>query len=291
MTYLVLDTRYDGGLLLTDSPAGPVITSATPNPFNPASTLTIVIGAEVPEGEVFLRHSSYQIEQSFSSWVEDGETTITTSITPGGLPFAATLVLRVTPFEQANIDSTITIAPPSGSAAVVIDAPSFEIGSVLRGFTGNEPQDGWQMEHDDSANTTLNPDGTFTQIIQRDFQVRVWDASDYTRGAWGSAFTAAGIISVNGGEPLVAGDEFVVELARINASDVSFLVLVADAERWTLPLDSVDSETEAVFVAPDDLPTGTDFDLSLYESKTKKDLRLLRADYDDLLERVEALEA
>ncbi len=292
MAYFVLGPRLSGAIVLADSPAGPVITSATPNPIDQADTLTIVIGAQVPAGQVVLRFGSYEVAQTHSSWVEaSGQTTIITPITPGGLPFSGNILLRVKPLAVADIDATIIIEPTAGKKSVVIASPSTAVGSVLRGFTGNTPLNGWQMEHDDFPNTTLLPSGTFTQVVQRDFSVRVWDASDNTRGAFGSAFLAAGISDVNGGVPLVAGQLFTVTLSRINANDVSFLTLTHDTgTKWTVFVDSVTSSSVVSCRAPSDIPTGSTFTISALESKTKKDIRILKSGFDDLLARVIALE-
>ena len=292
MAFFVLEKRQSGAFVLADSPAGPVITSSTPSPFDPSDTLTIVIGAEVPAGSVKLRYGSYEVAQTHSSWVEgSGITTIVTPITPGGLPFSANLVLRVTPNLMADIDASIVIEPSAGSASIVIASPITTVGSVLHGYTGSAPLAGWQMEHNNSPNTTLNPNGTFTQVLQQDFAVRVWDDSDNTRGSWGSAFLAAGIVSVNAGDPLVAGESFPIVLSGVNGNDVSFLTLQQDAgTKWTLSIDTVVSPTVIECTAPDDLPTGASFSILAYESKNKKDLRLLRVDYVDLLARIVALE-
>lgn len=283
MSTLILDTRQSGAFLLSDSTgvfSSEDVINVVPNPFSEDAALVVTVDRELPEGTVELVNGAYTELKTHTSWVAAaGETTIEFVASLIGMPFEGDITLRITPLAEDPIETTITIEPATGFGVTVIASPSFTAGSVLFGYTGNEPQDGWQIEYTDSPNTTVNPDGTFTQIVVREFDARVWDPTDNTRGEWGTALVPdeIGVIEVNDGAILEASEVFSVVTNQVVAADCSFVKLQAGPFSWTLPINSVIGEFELSCTAPADLPTGLDITLKLYESKTKKQIRELEA--------------
>ncbi len=216
-------------------------------------------------------------------------------------PYGSDLVVTVTDTNDDTADSVIDVVPSDTQDWV-------QITSVVttEGYLGAEITltVGDQIAFDLVA--TLDPDETLG-LVNNYIDVDGGIFTDYigSQTIWHWNHTTGvvtshtlitgegetiGIVSVNGGDILVASTEFdVVVSASLNANDFGFITIVQDDNtKWSIVVDSVVDATTFVCTAPDDLPTGGTFTITAYESKTKKDFRLLQNSYTDLVDQVDA---
>lgn len=146
------------------------------------------IGSVQGTVDLELDDGSFAVAQTITTWSQgDGVSTgyVDMTVVQGGLPFRSNLVARLT--TDGGIESTlagVTMELPADNAAVDVSNPDTTKLSIFYQLTSGTVATGDQVQHDDAGNTTLNANGTFTQGTARDFQARVWDATDNTWSPW-----------------------------------------------------------------------------------------------------------
>lgn len=76
------------------------------------------------------------------------------------------------------------ITPGAGEALVEVVDPVTDTTSIFNQLASGTIATGDYVHHTDSPNTVCLPTGQFTQVIDREFNARVWDATDETWGQW-----------------------------------------------------------------------------------------------------------
>lgn len=82
----------------------------------------------------------------------------------------------------ATVSPDVTLGPDE--ALVQVADPVTDTASIFNQLASGTIATGDYVQHTDAANTTVNADGTFTQIVDGNFDARVWDATDETWGQW-----------------------------------------------------------------------------------------------------------
>lgn len=133
----------------------------------------------------------------------------------------------------------------------------------------------WNPIASDTGETlTLGSDGLWTSTGDGTWLIYGTDASDGQMQSFPLiSGPGTGIISVNGGAPLVAGQAFNIEVLDINANDIRSAVIDDGNTTWTIGVDEVVDSTNLTVTAPADLPSGGSFTVRVNESK---DARLSR---------------
>ena len=186
------------------------IDSITPNPFHNTSTVTAVITGELANGTVDLIAGGVAVAQTVSSWTYNsgtGKTTVVINVVQGGIRFG-TATIRYT--SGANVlTSSVTMSPIAGNIAVNISSPQNTTGYIFEQLESGTHTNADQIEHTDSPNTVVNPDGLITQTVIRNFNARARDSSDNTWSTF-STITPTGdvtpeITNIHGGNPVTYG--------------------------------------------------------------------------------------
>lgn len=155
------------------------------------------------------------------------------SVVRGGLRYNEAYTLRVTLDDGTVLDLTgVQLEPVSGAAAVDVVDPVTTEDSIFYQVQSGTPATGQQIWHDDSPNTVVNPNGTFSQTVVRDFQAQVWDV-DYTWGALTTIQTQEIVyvdaaVAISATSSMTAGGELGGELLAATAMSAQSTV-TADA--------------------------------------------------------------
>lgn len=237
--------------------------------------------------------------------VTDGSASATFTDTIGNLPYtdtaypAANYSYLVTCADDSTFSlDTLTFNPASGRSVVTAINPVNDETSILTEWNSGVAVTDDQIDYPLSVANGVNgitvevlPDFTHNYEKHPDdewpdqitYTIGYWDSVTQTRYSVEVVTVFSSIETVNGGSIIVANEQFTISVNGINGNDCSFIHLSSGIFNWTVPIDSVTDNTLITCTAPLNLPTGLDLTLKLYESRSKKQLRLL-------IDRITALE-
>lgn len=204
-SYSVSERDVELGWLGLDVPAISIDDIAPWPPILPiGSTMTITLsgtmGAAAGTVEVSVwPEGSPTVSQSVTRWddsvLEVDATASNVSAEGVGLPYYFSeeiFQLGVTTVAGYRAIEMVAFIPAPGNNAVQVISPVTTADSVFSVVTNGLPADGQQIEWTDASNTTVQADGTFTQEVPRNFNVRVWNV-DLTWSEWSEVSVLSGV--------------------------------------------------------------------------------------------------